>query len=235
MPQQTEPSANSALGELLAKMLPGSVVRSEHTQVIVDHPGLQPDIMVTAPGRSPVVLEAEFMPAANAEAEARSRLGLEVVATGRLIESAIALRYPDDMRNSGNLAESLAAATISYCVVSEDEDRFPASGWIEGRVGDLAEIVRLVSVPQRAVDQAADALEKGIERTASILNQLHESRPDVMPAIAGLLGMADVTQTRRMAGSHHCQRHGVPRASGRNARRQAAVAAMLRLRRKSEA
>ena len=201
MPQQTEPSTNTALGELLDKMLPGSVVRSEHTQVIVDHPGLRPDILVTAPGRSPVVLEAEFMPAASAEAEARSRLGLEAVATGRLIESAIALRYPEDLRGSGNLAESLADATISYCVVSEDEDRFPKSGWIEGGVGDLAELVRLVSVPQRAVDEAADALEKGIERAASILNQLHESRPDVMPAIAGLLGMADVTQTRRMAGA----------------------------------
>ena len=201
MPQQTEPSANNALGELLAKMLPGSVVRSEHTQVIVDHSGLRPDILVAAPGRSPVVLEAEYMPATNAEAEARSRLGFEVVATGRLIESAIALRYPEDLRGSGNLAESLADATISYCVVSEDEDRFPSSGWIDGTVGDLAELVRLVSVPQRAVDEAADALEKGIERAASILNQLHESRPDVMPAIAGLLGMADVIQTRRMAGA----------------------------------
>ena len=201
MPQQTEPSTNNALGELLAKMLPGSVVRSEHTQVIVDHPGLQPDILVTAPGRSPVVLEAEYMPAANAEAEAKARLGLEVVATGRLIESAIALRYPEDLRSAGNLGKSLSGSTISYCVVSEDEDRFPNSGWIEGGVGDLAELVRLVSVPQRAVDEAADALEKGIERAASIMNQLHESRPDVMPAIAGLLGMADVIQTRRMAGA----------------------------------
>ena len=201
MPQQTEPSANNALGELLAKMLPGSVVRSEHTQVIVDYAGRQPDILVTSPGRSPVVIEAEYMPAPNAEAEARSRLGLEVVDTGRLIESAIALRYPEEMRTSDNLSESLTDATLSYCVVSEDEDRFPASGWIEGGVGDLAELVRLVSVPQRAVDQAADALEKGIERAASILNQLHESRPDVMPAIAGLLGMADVIQTRRMAGA----------------------------------
>ena len=86
-------------------------------------------------------------------------------------------------------------------MVGEDEDRFPNSGWIEGSVGDLAELVRLVSVPQRAVDEAADALEKGIERAASIMNQLHESRPDVMPAIAGLLGMADVIQTRRMAGA----------------------------------
>ena len=201
MPQQTEPSTNNALGELLAKMLPGSVVRSEHTQVIVDHPGLQPDILVTAPGRSPVVLEAEYMPATNAEAEAKARLGLEVVATGRLIESAIALRYPEDIRSAGNLTKALSAATLSYCVVSEDEDRFPKSGWIEGGVGDLAELVRLVSVPQRAVDEAADALEKGIERAASVMNQLHESRPDVMPSIAGLLGMADVIQTRRMAGA----------------------------------
>ena len=201
MPQQTEPSTNNALGELLAKMLPGSVVRSEHTQAIVDHPGLQPDILVTAPGRSPVVLEAEYMPATNFEAEARSRLGLEVVDTGRRIESAIALRYPADLRDVSSLGKALSDATLSYCVVSEDEDRFPASGWIEGSVGDLAELVRLVSVPQRAVDQAADALEKGIERAASILNQLHESRPDVMPAIAGLLGMADVIQTRRMAGA----------------------------------
>ena len=86
-------------------------------------------------------------------------------------------------------------------MVSEDEDRFPGSGWIEGGVGDLAELIRLVSVPQRAVEEAADALEKGIERAASIMNQLHESRPDVMPAIADLLGMADVIQTRRMAGA----------------------------------
>ena len=69
MPQQTEPSANNALGELLAKMLPGSVVRSEHTQVIVDQPGLQPDILVTSPGRSPVVIEAEYMPAYLAAAD----------------------------------------------------------------------------------------------------------------------------------------------------------------------
>ena len=86
-------------------------------------------------------------------------------------------------------------------MVGEDEDRFPKSGWIEGSVGDLAELVRLVSVPQRAVEEAADALQKGIERAASVMDQLHESRPDVMPAIAGLLGMADVKQTRRMAGA----------------------------------
>ena len=57
MPRQTEPNANNALGSLLQEMLPRSQVRSENTQAISGHPGLRPDIIVTAPGRSPVVVE----------------------------------------------------------------------------------------------------------------------------------------------------------------------------------
>ena len=201
MPQQTEPSANNALGLLLQKMMPRATVRSEHTQTIVDQPGLHPDIVITASGRSPVVVEAEYMPAYTAEADAKGRLGLEVVNTARLIESAIALRYPEEVHRAENLAEAITGATLSYCVLSEDEGRFPESGWLEGSVTDLAELVRLVSVPQRAVDAAADALQAGIERVAAILGSLENSKPDILPAIAALLGMADVEQTRRMAGA----------------------------------
>lgn len=50
-------------------------------------------------------------------------------------------------------------------------------------------------------DEAADALEKGIDRAAAILGQLAESRPDVVTSIAGLLGMSEVLQTYRMAGA----------------------------------
>ena len=63
MPRQTEPNANNALGSLLQDLLPRSQVRSENTRAISGHPGLRPDILITAPGRSPVVVEAEYMPA----------------------------------------------------------------------------------------------------------------------------------------------------------------------------
>ena len=65
MPHQTEPSANNALGSLLQPMLSSCTVLSENTQLIVDHPGLRPDILVNAPDRSPVVIEAEYLPAVN--------------------------------------------------------------------------------------------------------------------------------------------------------------------------
>ena len=74
MPRQTEPSANNALGILLQRMMHGSIVRSEHTQAIVDHPGRQPDILITEAGRAPIIIESEFEPARNVEDEAEARL-----------------------------------------------------------------------------------------------------------------------------------------------------------------
>ena len=157
MPHQTEPSANNATGGLLQAMLPRSSVRSEHTQAISGHPGLQPDILITAPGHAPVVIEAEYMPAHTVEVEARSRLGLEVASNGRVIEAAIALRYPEELREAHDLHAALSSARLSYCVFTEgaeDVHRFPESGWLDGGLEDLADMVRLVSVPQRAVDRA---------------------------------------------------------------------------------
>ena len=201
MPRQTEPNANNALGSLLQEMLPRSQVRSENTQAISGHPGLRPDIIVTAPGRSPVVIEAEYMPARTVEPEAKARLGLEVASNGRIIEAAIALRYPDAISDAHDLRAALSSARLGYCVFTEDggESRFPESGWLEGAVEDVADMVRLVSVPQRAVDRATTTLQEGIDGAARLLDELNETRSGVTTAIARLLGMTNVPQTRRMA------------------------------------
>ena len=201
MPRHTEPTANSVLGGILGKMLPTYHVRSENTRQIVGQPGLQPDVLITAPGRAPVVIEAEFMPAYTAESEASDRLGLEVVGVARHIDAAIALRYPDGTEDADDLTAAVSGSRLSYCVRYADDTRFPQSGWLDGSLEDLADLIRLVSVPQRAVDEAADALEKGIDRAAAILGQLAESKPDVVTSIANLLGMSEVLQTYRMAGA----------------------------------
>ena len=202
MPRQTEPNANNALGSLLQNMLPRSQVRSENTQAISGQPGLRPDIIVNTPGRSPVVVEAEYLPARTVEPEAKSRLGLEEAANGRIIEAAIALRYPDSVSEAHNLHTALSSARLSYCVFTEeagDMNRFPDTGWLDGSLEDLADMVRLVSVPQRAVYQAASMLEEGIEGTAKLLDELNETRSGITMDIARLLGMSNVPQTRRMA------------------------------------
>ena len=202
MPHQTEPSANNAMGILLQGMLSRSHVRSENTQTIEGHPGMHPDILVTAPGSAPVVLEAEYLPALTAETEAKDRLGLVVAETGRPIEAAIALRYPEEIADADDLAAALKDARLSYCVFTEagnQPDRFPETGWLDGSVEDVADLVRLVSVPQRAVDAAATALQEGIDGAAKLLDELTETRSGITMAVAHLLGMPNVPQTRRMA------------------------------------
>ena len=202
MPRQTEQNANNALGILLQSMFSRSRVYYENTRVIVDHPGLQPDILITSNGRSPVVVEAEYMPAANVEPEARERLGLDVTVDSRPIEAAIALRYPKEVSEAASLADALKGSTLSYCVFTQERNdvkRFPESGWLDGSVEDLADLVRLVSVPQWAVDAATEILRKGIDNAAKILDETATYRPETVKDIAARLGMIDVTQTRRMA------------------------------------
>ena len=203
--QQTEPSVNTALGGLLKRMLGTCLVRSEHTQLIVGHPAWQLDNLITAPGRSPVVVEAEFMPAYTAEQEAADRLGRIVIGESRAIEAAIALRYPTPLRTAADLNEALQQTRLSWCVLYDELDRdgrrirFPESGWLEGGIEDLADLIRLVSMPQKEVNRAADSLQAGIERAASVLDEMSETQRGVVRAVADLLGMRNVPQTRRMA------------------------------------
>ncbi|MCY3542494.1 MAG: hypothetical protein OXH22_00395 [Chloroflexi bacterium] len=197
--RQAEQNANIALGRLLTRMLPTCAVKTENTRVFVDNLGLQPDILITGADRAPVVIEAEFMPAATAEQEAKDRLGLEVVDGRRPIEAAIALRYPEGFEFVDYLNGGLTDARLEYAVFYADETRFPESGWLQGTPADLADIARLVSVPQSAVDAATDALQNGIDRAAAVLKDLNEQLPAITQTVAALLGMSDVPQTHRMA------------------------------------
>ena len=198
--RQAESNANAMLGALLQGMMRGANVRYENTQVIEGHPGLRPDIIITDDQRSPVVVEAEYMPAYTAEDEARARLGLQLADGGKRIEAAIALRYPTDVANASDLDSAIRAASLEYAVFYEDETRFPASGWISGGVSDIADLIRLVSVSESEVDAAADILEQGIDRAVAILNDMGKLRPTITQNIARLLGdNRDLLSTRRMA------------------------------------
>ena len=201
--RQAESNANAMLGMLLQGMMRGAAVRYENTQVIEGHPGLRPDIIITDSQRSPVVVEAEYTPARSVESEAADRLGLPVVGDTRVIEAAIALRYPADVANASDLDNAIRSARLEYAVFYKDKKdktlRFPASGWLKGGVSDIADLIRLVSVSQREIEDAADALQRGIERVANIMDEMNTSAPGAIANIAQRLSMPNAPQTRRMA------------------------------------
>ena len=171
----------------------------ENTGMIVGDASLQPDIVVTGSDRAPVVIEAEFEPARNVGEEASERLGLKETEGNKTIESAIALRYPDFLRTVSDLGMSLRDAELSYAVLHQDGSRFPKSGWLRGSCKDIADAVRMSSVPQSAVNEAVKLLELGIDTAAKRLDEIAELRPRIADSIARLLGLSNVVQTRRMA------------------------------------
>ena len=140
MPRQTEPNADNALGDLLRSMMPGCEVRSENTQTFLDHPGRHADVLIAAPGRSPVVVEAEYAPAAEVEKDASERLGLHVQGQPLTVEAAIAVRYPQVVEDAYDVRQVLAESRLSYYVLHQDGSRFPESGWLGGSVSDLADL-----------------------------------------------------------------------------------------------
>ena len=191
---QVEANANNALGALLRGMLPRSVVRAEHAGLLSGSSG-RPDLLITDPGGAPVVIEAEYEPARTVEKEARARLDLRVAGEMRPVESAIAVRYPAALKDEYELEAPLRESRLTFAVFHAAGTRFPETGWLEGSVEELSDLVRVASVPRRAFDRAAELMEQGIEQSSWAFKEV----PGVVPGIARLLGMPDVEQTRRMA------------------------------------
>ena len=94
----TEPTINDALAEVLRETRhtwqQSDVVRSENTRMLRGS-NERPDILVTEPTVSPVVIETEVLPAATVESEAIARLGKQIRATGKTILSSIAVCLPE--------------------------------------------------------------------------------------------------------------------------------------------
>lgn len=197
---QVEANANGALGALLRGMLRQATIRSEHAGLLVGHAG-RPDLLITGAGASPVVIEAEYEPAATVEKEARSRLHRRVVGESRPIEAVVALRYPAALKDAYEIEPALKGADLAFAAHHADGTRFPRSGWLEGSVEDLSDLVRLVGEPQESVRAAAAAMEQGIEEVAWRLDELSILRPFLSDEIAARLGLDDSPQTRRMAGA----------------------------------
>ena len=161
------------------------------------------------------------MPAASVEVEAKDRLGLETEADGRIIEAAIALRYLDVVGEAQDLLAALSEARLSYCVFTENGGHQPLP-----RVRLAGRLCRgpgrydspgLRSAARRRPGNYHPAGGHRWRRQNPRTNWAG-TRPGMTAAIANLLGMANVPQTRPHGLRNHRQRPRIPRSDCRHAR-----------------
>ena len=205
--ERHEQTLNDALGEALDLLRKSWRVRSEHIgQILVG--GGRPDILIEEASGWPVVIEAERSNHTDAEKDAQSRLGRVVAQTGREIETAIALVYPQEVHSLDGpaLREALSRAdNLEYALytrrVNANPDRLPSRGWIKGGVRDLAMLVHRAAVPPPRIEALAKELENGVMLAADEFTRRHTYGSELGAHIASILGQSDDDegQTRRMA------------------------------------
>jgi len=206
MPRTAEHTVNVELARLLRTKHPRwrQGIGVEQTGVLADAPSDRPDILIQHPGGLPVVIETEYHPAREVEKDAIARLGEAVAATGDVIEQAVALRVPVQLRgvNQAHLPRRVAEAGFDYCVFTEGAegpDRWPASGWLTGGVDDLASFIEHTALSERRIARGTLILEVGVRQAAGRLQRDLPERPDAIPKIAAALHQEPGEQTMRMA------------------------------------
>lgn len=206
----TEHTINDMIAELLKKTRfawrGDGVVLSESTGQLAESKMLQPDILIKEPWTPPVVIETELMPAQGLEADALARLGKEAVFLGAEVNSVIALRLPQRLKESSGrqLKRELRKTqdfqfALYFGNSAEKYDRYPESGWLTGGLHNLSLLAQSATVPPSFVDQAATWLEMGINQAATYLQEIAGKYPQAVQNIAAELHQQDSTQTRRMA------------------------------------
>ena len=205
----TEHTINDALAEVLRTTrhvwATEGVISSENTGIL-KHASKRPDILVTEPNVSPVVIETEVMPALTVENDAVSRLGDKVETTGRTILSVIALRLPKRLRkkSGAQLANELRRIDdLELAYYSGNSpgsfSRWPQAGWVRATVGDLSILTQSATVPPEVVDRAANDLVEGISDAAGLLRDIAKIHSGAIHKISQDLKQEDGEQTNRMA------------------------------------
>jgi hypothetical protein len=181
------------------------VVKSENVDVLKGS-GKKPDILITEPNVSPVIVETEILPAISVELDARQRLGEHLAPSGRRILSSLAVRLPVRLRDfSGQPLkdEIINASDLDMALYTGESPepfvRWPRSGWVRGNVPDLSMLIQSAAVPPAVVEEAANKLVEGVSGAAAFLEDMAIAHPGAIKKICEELRQHDSEQTRRMA------------------------------------
>jgi hypothetical protein len=205
----TEQTINDALAGVLMETRSlwryKGVIKSENVDVLKGS-GKKPDILITEPNVSPVIVETEILPANSVESDAKQRLGEHLFPSGRRILSSLAVRLPVRLKDFSGQSlkdEILNISDFEMALYTGESPesfvRWPQSGWVSGNVTDLSMLIQSATVPPAVIEEAANKLVEGVSEAAALLKDMAIAHPGALKKICEELRQQDGEQTRRMA------------------------------------
>ncbi len=155
------------------------------------HGGRRPDIVVRLPD-GPVVVETELDPAPTVDADALSRLGMEI--DGRKVQNVFAVSVPSRLRATGQrqLEERMAGATLSWQEWRIDGTSGPK---LSGSPIELGNVLQRTRPPAGDLDYAVSILDDGARSAGSRLY----SSPGSLGRVARVFGAEPGDEAANMA------------------------------------
>jgi tRNA1(Val) A37 N6-methylase TrmN6 len=176
--QYTDRSHESIINDALATLFRDKAGLKASAETI--HPGVRPDIVVrTADG--PVIVEVELEPARTLEADALSRLGMEI--DGLKVQIAFAVAIPEMIRTvpQEHLQSRLASLNMRWREWRADGTSGPK---IVDSFTSLARSVQQAVAPASDLDEAVATLDEGARRAGA---HLYRS-PGTLARVASVFG-----------------------------------------------
>ena len=182
-------SHESIINDALARFLRERCGLSSVAETL--HDGRRPDIIVRL-SSGPVVLEIEIEPAPTVEADALSRLGMEL--DGSRVQNVFAVRVPERLRTTGqeHLYERMATAALVWQEWRIDGTSGPRQS---GSATEFGSAVASTTPPAGDLDEAVDALDRGARLAGSRLY----SSPGTLARVARVFGADPTDEAANMA------------------------------------
>ncbi|MCY3959516.1 MAG: hypothetical protein OXG65_14665 [Chloroflexi bacterium] len=165
MPATTDRSREEVINVHLARLL--RVRLGLNTAAETLRGEAWPDIIVRRTD-GPVVIETELEPASTVDADALSRLGLEI--DGHPVQIAFAVKVPGQLRqvDQSQLDQRLATASLEWREWRLDGTSGPS---LSGDMAELGAAAARAEPPTGNLEVAVEALDQGVRRAGSRLYQ----------------------------------------------------------------
>ncbi len=197
-----EPQLNVLLAKALEQRHPRWKVGAEQTRTIRGSAGLRPDLLIEHPNGQPLIIETEISPATSVEQDAGSRLGAILEPDGNLVEQVVALRIPRTLtfveRDLSGAMERVDYEYVSLSLAADGTtSRWPASGWLKGRIDDLANLCENIALSEQALAAGLARLEYAVSDIA--IHMRKTAPPAILVQMADELKQEEGEQSSRMA------------------------------------
>lgn len=185
----TDRSHESIINDSLARVMRERLGLNAVAETLRE--GARPDIIVRLEGRV-VVVETELEPALTVEADALSRLGMEI--DGLVVQNVFAVTVPGQIRstNQQHLYERMASATLRWQEWRSDGTSGPKLG---GTPMEFGHAVESAYPPTGDLDAAVEVLDKGVRLAGSRLYQA----PGTVERVSRIFGAEPGDEVANMA------------------------------------